>query len=266
MPNPDGTIQSRSLVDKVITSELLDDVIQSDNFSPSSAGWKIERDTGRSEFNGVNIILGSDGILRTSSSGQRVVLSASVIDRIDFYTGDSFEAIPGFVRSLVLGSGATRTLQNSLHAPSTTGDADGTQIRVRSESNNDSTTAPGVVFAYGGGSSQTPEFHLQNDFRLIMDDLGTAPAPAMGIGTNGDDGFYSPADSQLGTVIGGNETVRDSATRTDFNIGALDFVTLPVKTDTGDPSSPQEGDIYVNTSDNVLRLFADAAWRTVFSW
>jgi hypothetical protein len=40
---------------------------------------------------------------------------------------------------------------------------------------------------------------------------------------------------------------------------------LPVKTDTGDPAG-QEGAIYVNTFDNALRLYADAAWRNVLTW
>ena len=42
-------------------------------------------------------------------------------------------------------------------------------------------------------------------------------------------------------------------------------VVLPVKTTTGDPSG-QEGQMYVNTADNALRLYADSAWRTVVSW
>lgn len=41
---------------------------------------------------------------------------------------------------------------------------------------------------------------------------------------------------------------------------------LPVKTDTGDPSSPVEGQIYVNTSDNKVRVYADASWRDLAVW
>lgn len=41
---------------------------------------------------------------------------------------------------------------------------------------------------------------------------------------------------------------------------------LPVKTSTGDPASPQEGQLYVNTGDNTLQLYADGAWHTVASW
>ncbi len=41
---------------------------------------------------------------------------------------------------------------------------------------------------------------------------------------------------------------------------------LPVKTTTGDPASPSEGDMYVNTFDNAVRVFADAAWRDLATW
>ena len=44
------------------------------------------------------------------------------------------------------------------------------------------------------------------------------------------------------------------------------FLKLPVKSTTGDPSSPQDGDMYVNTSDNKVRVYADAAWRDLATW
>ncbi len=43
-------------------------------------------------------------------------------------------------------------------------------------------------------------------------------------------------------------------------------IVLFVKTDTGDPASPVEGLIYVNTSDNKVRVYADAAWRDLAAW
>jgi len=42
--------------------------------------------------------------------------------------------------------------------------------------------------------------------------------------------------------------------------------TLPIKDDTGDPADPVEGQIYVNTSDNKVRVYADAAWRDLVTW
>jgi hypothetical protein len=43
-------------------------------------------------------------------------------------------------------------------------------------------------------------------------------------------------------------------------------IQIPVKTDTGDPSSPVEGQMYVNTQDNKIRVYADAAWRDLVTW
>ena len=41
---------------------------------------------------------------------------------------------------------------------------------------------------------------------------------------------------------------------------------LPVKTTTGNPSSPAEGQCYVNTFDNAVRVYADGAWRDLVTW
>lgn len=49
-------------------------------------------------------------------------------------------------------------------------------------------------------------------------------------------------------------------------IDTASFFGLPVKTDTGDPASPAEGYIYVNTFDNAVRLYADSSWRSIFTW
>jgi hypothetical protein len=57
----------------------------------------------------------------------------------------------------------------------------------------------------------------------------------------------------------------------DDDLDVTDTVTmgtlvLPVKTTTGDPASPVEGQIYVNTSDNKVRVYADGAWRDLAMW
>ena len=41
---------------------------------------------------------------------------------------------------------------------------------------------------------------------------------------------------------------------------------LPVKTSTGDPASPIEGQIYVNILANKVRVYADGAWRDLATW
>lgn len=49
-------------------------------------------------------------------------------------------------------------------------------------------------------------------------------------------------------------------------VDTASFFGLPVKDSTGDPASPDEGYIYVNTSDNAVRLYADSTWRSVYTW
>lgn len=39
-----------------------------------------------------------------------------------------------------------------------------------------------------------------------------------------------------------------------------------VKATTGDPGSPSEGQLTINTYDNVIKIYADSAWRTLASW
>jgi hypothetical protein len=34
----------------------------------------------------------------------------------------------------------------------------------------------------------------------------------------------------------------------------------------GDPASPVDGQIYVNTYDNKVRVYADGAWRNLATW
>jgi hypothetical protein len=52
----------------------------------------------------------------------------------------------------------------------------------------------------------------------------------------------------------------------EVNIPNTSKFKLPIKTTTGDPSSPREGDIYVNTQDNKIRCYADGAWRDLATW
>lgn len=50
------------------------------------------------------------------------------------------------------------------------------------------------------------------------------------------------------------------------NVTVDSIMLLPVKTTTGDPGSPVEGQIYVNTYDNKIRVYADGAWRDLATW
>jgi len=39
-----------------------------------------------------------------------------------------------------------------------------------------------------------------------------------------------------------------------------------LKSDTGDPAGPDEGQLTINTFDNAIKIYADGAWRTLASW
>jgi hypothetical protein len=41
---------------------------------------------------------------------------------------------------------------------------------------------------------------------------------------------------------------------------------VTTKTDTGDPASGEEGEICINTFDNTVKIYADAAWRQLITW
>jgi len=47
--------------------------------------------------------------------------------------------------------------------------------------------------------------------------------------------------------------------------GLVSFVGS-VKTTTGDPAGPVSGSIQINEFDNVIKIYADGAWRTLVSW
>jgi len=51
-----------------------------------------------------------------------------------------------------------------------------------------------------------------------------------------------------------------------FGLGTGDGLVVPVKTSAGNPASPEEGQIYVNTSANAVRVYADGAWRDLATW
>ncbi len=105
---------------------------------------------------------------------------------------------------------------------------------------------------------------LTDKIRLSTDGPITNPPIALGAGL--DSGIYVPGTDKLGFIINDLEVFRVTATLLNLDIGTLDFIRLPVKTDTGDPSSPGTGDMYVNTQDNVVRVFADSAWRDLATW
>ncbi len=221
------------------------------------------------------LTLATGGIIQTAASGQRIEISNTSSNNIAFFSGDSEETEEAVLSVLVNGSGDTRTLSASLLGGVLNVDDFRAVIGVRSASD-DATTIPGVIISRSaGGGADTgpnPEFRIQNGIQLISDgtfhttNLGSESDLVLGMGTNSDDGIFSPGDGELAVTIGGSEMWNTTATRVDFDTGTLSFMRIPVKTTTGDPSSPADGDMYVNTSDNTVRVFADSAWRDLATW
>lgn len=61
-------------------------------------------------------------------------------------------------------------------------------------------------------------------------------------------------------------TIQDTTTLAgDLKINGS-HLKLPVKTTAGDPSTPSDGWMYVNTADNKIRVYADGSWRDLATW
>ena len=90
------------------------------------------------------------------------------------------------------------------------------------------------------------------------DSAGTVRTRQRIDGPTGDMNFYKADGSTISLLWD------ESDDRWEFsgNVG----IVLPVKTDTGDPATPAEGQMIVNTSDNNVQVYADGAWRTLASW
>ena len=149
MPDPDEAIQNRDLATGAVDSRVLADSIETTDYTA----------TGTMQ----------GAIIRTDTAGDYLFMSNG---NILMFTGNSLEERNGLFRVVTSGAGNSATLQAELHAPNwnTSGDA---AIVVRSESNDDSTTPPGWVFLYTGGSTQTAQVVLQAVDLLVQNGKAT---------------------------------------------------------------------------------------------
>ena len=213
------------------------------------------------------LTLSAGGAFQTAETGQRIAMVEGTSDRIKLYSGDDFEGSGGTIRPDAAGtSGSTMTLATLLFAPVTVGESNTMGMSIKTESEDDSTTPPEIVLFYGGGSAQVPQLKLQNGITIKVDSLGSLTDLVLGMGAGHDDGYYSPTAGTIGVVLAGVGKARWESNRLDLNQGDLDFLTIPVKSDTGDPSGGQEGDNYINRADNSWRFFADGSWRDGPTW
>ncbi|MHC4644647.1 MAG: LamG domain-containing protein [Planctomycetota bacterium] len=90
-------------------------------------------------------------------------------------------------------------------------------------------------------------------------------------------GTSFPVDGKMDDVMVYDRALEDWEVRQLYNEGNKAYgyfnkltvsntLVLPVKSTTGDPASPVEGQIYVNTADNKIRVYADGEWRDLATW
>jgi len=151
-----------------------------------------------------------------------------------------------------------------------------TEIGAIAVGSGDATTTVNATANSGTGvlslrSSGEVNFYAGGAERLVLDSAGqleaidgTQSAPAYSFSNDPDSGIYNLGSNDVGIVAGGTRRLRVNGTRIDCD--NVSFLSHPVKSTTGDPSGPQNGDVYVNTSDNKMRVYADGAWRDIVTW
>ena len=192
MPEPDGSITNRALANESIGTRVLANAVGFDT----------------------SVLIGTTG------SGVYTTFTPATISLQPNTTIAA--AKPSLIRAVSVGAtGSTdEVLRLLLEAPTLDTQAGaGTQISLDSE-NASSGLPPAIVFRYTGSSTARPRFFIDDNFRIQMtagvtiesDNLGSSTSPVVGIGTNYNDGMYSPADSQLALTIAGTQELFLSAT------------------------------------------------------
>ena len=98
--------------------------------------------------------------------------------------------------------------------------------------------------------------------RLLLD-VASEARPALSFKVDLDSGFRRVSANKVAVTTEAVDRLVIDEIRTDVQSR---FLKMPVKTDTGDPGSPADGDMYVNTADNKVRVYADGAWRDLATW
>ncbi len=136
-------------------------ILRSSNFDDATMGWKITGE-GVAKFRELfadsgelgdltitgTLTMGTGGVIRTSSSGPRVELSAAAAAEIRFYPGDADHEDSVTFLSFVSGSGVTRTLSFGIRPPHFDGASnDGSiQMAFASESQDGSSSESTLTF------------------------------------------------------------------------------------------------------------------------
>lgn len=149
--------------------------IQSANFATGSAGWQIKAN-GDAEFNSITV----RGTLKTASSGARIEIGTTDVNRIDLYSGHANELSPNYIKStydsnrsfMEMYSGANASNNRASiqlnSGPDTGGSANFTIVFTQNLVSLDGTgdfhcfLNGGVARFYGSGGAQ----------KALVDDLG----------------------------------------------------------------------------------------------
>jgi hypothetical protein len=209
------------------------------------------------------ITLLDGGMIRTAEDGQRIEFTNTDKNKIRFYSGDDAEVFSGSLQESTNGSGVARTLQFYLLAPTVAADDAQPYIVLRSGSVDGSTSPPGIVFAeFGASGGLSSEISIQDNIPLVtsgvlrFSGLGSPTNPAIGIGSNFDDGIYSRVDGELNLTTSGVERMRLS------NAGAL-AVTKPYGCDVYSTSTQTITDnLWTTLSMNAERYDPHADFST----
>lgn len=134
---------------------------------------------------------------------------------------------------------------------------------------NTSGSATGLFSNSGGTILQavvngTPGWYFFSDDLItpsgagrILSGGGSISAPGYAFSGLGNYGLYGSA-SGTGVAHGGVAVIEGTATTVKFPSS--------LKSDTGDPGTPAEGQLTCNTFDNACKIYVDAGWRTLVTW
>lgn len=297
-----GTITA----EEIVFSNSSSSILRSANYVANSTGWQIlgngNAEFNDVEIRGTlstntitgNLTMDGTGRIRTASSGERVELTDAGIEFFDS-TGTAQGVIvantSGFLglgksgggiinlgpRYQAEANGATDTI----FAIRSVGTADLFQMIKTGTDTADLTLGAGNLIMDAGDLTLTNgDLELANgnatiDGSLLLQDAGVTEWTMLANTSDNfelrdDDGTARIQVNQTGSMFfrkdNGDVQITLSGTRVNLNGAGTTFVQLPVKSTTGDPSSPADGDMYVNTFDNTVRVFADTAWRDLATW
>jgi hypothetical protein len=181
----DNSVSGRMLCSGAVSSRVIAQNLQSDNFVSGTSGWRIERNTGNAEFGNVtirgtlqtatisgNLTMDGTGSIQTASSGVRVVIEGGSNNWVSFYTDDSAELDPGYLVSSTGGTdGTTRHLRLAGVAPKINTNGKRIYWQLNSEYE-DATVASRLTIGAltnGTGGSLVPYLYVEDPVEVYVE-------------------------------------------------------------------------------------------------